>query len=967
MPLYKYLRLSKISTKKQLMSVRNLLIVTLFFAFTSRTIAQVSLDNSQFPSQQQWKKLATPNFDIIFPQENEQEAQRVANISELALKSNQKTLVAPKFFRIPIVLSNQTVISNGYVQSAPRKSEWFVTPPQDGFAGTNEWYNELALHEIRHMVQYMRHNVGFTKVASYLAGEFGSEIFSFFSTPTWFWEGDAVCSETALSESGRGRLPFFSRDYRALALEGKRYSFNKVALRSYRDFMPNHYYFGYYMTSFLRSKHGALTWDKVIDFSARHAYNGVYAFDKGVKLLNGGAGLRGVYHEMMDTLGARTRAQVKDLVLTPYTAISPTVSYRTSYINPVVTKDGRIIAGKNGMKDAFQLVLLGKGTEKHLTYLNTNDEYKLSVSDSNKIAWTEVQNSSRWGLQNYSVIAKYDLNTNKKTYLTTQSKYVAANISHDGKTIAAIEFLPNRKCQIHLLDAKNGAVLKQIPNVENTHLYNMAWSENDQEIAFCRVTNTKGVALAVYNLPKDTLQDVLPPSNEAISAPSFMGKYLLYQSAYSGIDNIYALDRTNQQRYQVTCSKLGATNPEVSRDSTTLFYSEFESTKGDRIVSTPLVPANWKPLIDTKVRFLNFHDPIVAQERGNILNDEIIPTKTYQTTPFSTVGTGLRFHSWGILPTGNGAEAFAQANDWFNTWSVRPNVSYNFNENRAGYGVDAEYSKLYPILSLSAGINNRAVQDTINRVPTLDTWQEQYAKVGIGLPFDFSQGNYSTKLTTKMTIGYSHINGKERLGTPTTIGNGNFIPITYRATFNNQHKSGSYSDFMPLFQQQINLNYTHTPIASDYKGEQFSIDGKLIFPGLAKQHRFGVSAAYESQPSGGYRFATNQLFPRGYEPIALNELYKISANYAFPIAYFDLGIDYALNFKALRANLFYDYGGGKATSNKKTYQYQSTGAEILTELNIMQLTFPITLGYRLNYLIPEKKLGLGDFIVGFGF
>ena len=47
---------------------------------------------------------------------------------------------------ITILLQNQGVISNGFVQLAPRRSEFYTTPPQ------NLDFNGLAIHELRHVV-----------------------------------------------------------------------------------------------------------------------------------------------------------------------------------------------------------------------------------------------------------------------------------------------------------------------------------------------------------------------------------------------------------------------------------------------------------------------------------------------------------------------------------------------------------------------------------------------------------------------------------------------------------------------------------------------------------------------------------------------------------------------------------------------------------------------------------------------
>ena len=51
-----------------------------------------------------------------------------------------------------IVLQNQGVIANGFVQLAPKKSEFYTTPPQQ--FDSQDWLNNLAVHELRHVAQF---------------------------------------------------------------------------------------------------------------------------------------------------------------------------------------------------------------------------------------------------------------------------------------------------------------------------------------------------------------------------------------------------------------------------------------------------------------------------------------------------------------------------------------------------------------------------------------------------------------------------------------------------------------------------------------------------------------------------------------------------------------------------------------------------------------------------------------------
>lgn len=101
-------------------------LVLCLLVLTSHTFAnvieapQVSADFAQNPGHIKWKYISTSHFEIIFPEEVESEAQRVAHLLEKAYPYVSKSLeVEPP--KIPLILQNQSVNSNGFVTLAPRR------------------------------------------------------------------------------------------------------------------------------------------------------------------------------------------------------------------------------------------------------------------------------------------------------------------------------------------------------------------------------------------------------------------------------------------------------------------------------------------------------------------------------------------------------------------------------------------------------------------------------------------------------------------------------------------------------------------------------------------------------------------------------------------------------------------------------------------------------------------------------
>jgi len=201
--------------------------MVLLLCWPCQSQVEIPLGSMQNPPGVMWQKIVTPHFRIIFPKDIEADARHVANTLEHIYLPDAKTLQRNAGVW-PLILHNQNTESNGFVTLAPRRSEWFNTPPQTGLIGVNPWYHVLAVHEFRHMVQFDATRTGLTKWLYYIMGDAGHLAGAFFSLPAWVWEGDATVNETLLTRGGRGRMPEFTMPIRTLLLNGKRYSYYKM-------------------------------------------------------------------------------------------------------------------------------------------------------------------------------------------------------------------------------------------------------------------------------------------------------------------------------------------------------------------------------------------------------------------------------------------------------------------------------------------------------------------------------------------------------------------------------------------------------------------------------------------------------------------------------------------------------------------------------------------------------------------
>ncbi len=238
------------------------------------------------PPSMKWKQMESSTARVIYPDNRKKDAHRVLQVMA---KMSQDSIggLGNQTRKIPIVLQTLPLVSNGYVGLAPWRSEFYMTPLQNGLElGSTNWTDNLAVHEYRHVHQFSNFRKGASKLLYLLAGQEGQSLANAASIPDWFFEGDAVYTETKYLEQGRGRLPYFFDSYHAIWNAEKKYSFQKLRNGSLKDVVPNHYQLGYMLVAHGYEKYGDEFWGKLTNDAAR--FKGlIYPFQKAIKRYTG--------------------------------------------------------------------------------------------------------------------------------------------------------------------------------------------------------------------------------------------------------------------------------------------------------------------------------------------------------------------------------------------------------------------------------------------------------------------------------------------------------------------------------------------------------------------------------------------------------------------------------------------------------------------------------------------------------
>lgn len=949
-----------------------------------------------------WYQINTPNFKIIYPKGFELQANRMANTME-HIRTPEANTMGTLPSKISIVLQNQSSISNAFVSITPRRSEFYTMPSQNyNFIGNNDWMNLIASHEYRHIVQFQHAKRGFNKLLYYLFGNNTLSVMSYVSVPPWFWEGDAVVTETAFTQSGRGRIPHFDLVFKTNLMEGRTFNYNKQFLRSYKHNIPDHYVLGYNMVSYLRQKTGNPDiWEKI---TAR-AWNAPFVpftFSSALKK-EAGMYVKDLYKEMAIDLQKKWKHQIDSLQLTPFEKVNPRSSKAyTDYLYPQELENGSVLAMKSGIGNIEELVVLANGKEKKVfTPGIINSSGMLSVTNS-RVVWNEYRYDPRWRVRTYSVIMGYDLGDRSKRVISKNSRYASAAISPDGYKVATVESTTEYKTRLVVLDYFSGAVLKEFGNPENDFVSMPRWDEKSQSI-YALSTNEKGKAIVKFDFASGNSSALTEYTQENVGYPVPFGEYVLFNSPRSGIDNIYAIHSTTGKRYQITNSKYGAYNPAVSKDGETIYYNE-QGRDGMDVVKTSVNPDAWTEVRNEFYEPSSSYQHLVEQENNPDLFKNV-PSEKFPTKKYSKAGHMFNPYGWGLYFNDDltQADIGISSQDVLSTTRLNAGYTFDINERTGAWNAGISYQGFYPIIDVNFSKGTRSVNEgdvQYRKVVGTDTttvvenltfdWKEKTIEMGLRLPLITTRSRFLGSLTMANYIGFTQVTEF----TNSIDGGGRLLPSNYPQYFFRNYADGgnlisnhfSMSGYRLLKQSRRDINSKWgqaffmdvygTPYQGDYSGSLFAFQGRLYFPGLARHHSLWGYGAYQKSDIADVRVSTqegldnytfrNQIpLPRGQSVSRFQNFYSASANYTLPIWYPDVNLGPLVNVQRVRANAFLDYGFGSSTVNQQAFSesYLSTGVEVKFDINVIRLLPQLDLGFRYSYGISPSTSRF-EFLLG---
>ncbi|MEO1515562.1 MAG: hypothetical protein AAFV95_11130 [Bacteroidota bacterium] len=957
-----------------------------FLLLSTSSLAQVPSNPIGLnPSSLKWKQINTDRLQVLFPEGLEEAGQYVANVVDY-LWEHDSPSVGEKGGKVTMVLLNQGVLSNGLVTVGPFRSEMYTTPPQ--FDCTSDWLFSLTVHEYQHVKQFVNARRGITGLTRYVLGSWSYGGLMATALPRWYFEGDAVHAETALTRSGRGRLPAFNMEYRAVRESGRKYGYEKAAAGSLKDFVPDWYAFGHNIISYGRQQYGEDLWAKVLNDAVR--YRGIfYPFSHSLKK-HTGVRAPDLYEASMQALDsfyqASPTAQTDQRFEIPHRSKQASLSH---YFNAQLLPDGNIIAEKRANHHLARFILIDP-ERKEKTLLQPGLvggvlDSRLSYA-ADKICWAERAFDIRWANRDYSIIKVYNLKTKKTHKISSQSRYFAPTLSPDGLQVVTVEVDKRGQSQLVILDATTGYVVRRLEN-PNSYFYSFpAWS-TDGEYILAVAKKAEMHRLQRIHIRDGQALDLSPAGPFQLSHPYAQGGRVYFSSAYTGTNNIFAVGIDGGDIQQVTDVAFGAFQPSASSDGSSLIYSAF-TADGYRLEHMAVNPDNWTLYVPPAMAENFPFASILTEDVTGSIADKI-GQKRFPTKRFRGISGIFRPHSFlpYLYPPVYGASILSD--DKFSTMSISASTFYNQNDDDWTFTGELTYAAFFPRIRLGAQQSERSTiqrnfslepdQQTLVLNPYVSIWQERRLNAGVTIPLNLSFGRFFNSLRLSADYQYIDIDDDEsRFDNPNNSRDTLFsrTPLTGNEdVFRPRFASGTtgaidlrlnllsiqrmaLQNIRPRLGLNFEARYRRLLDQGALNGDVLSLRADLWLPGFAANHSITLNGGYqEIDELDNYRFPNFFVYPRGFKASIRSKIRKVGINYALPLFYPDVAVGPFAFLKRVKLNVFADYA--EASSDYFQMQdFQSTGVELNVDFRALRLV-EVDCGVRVSR-ISNAAIGLNE-------
>lgn len=936
-------------------------VFTLVLTLSSLVFGQVTL--SQSSPEINWKEINTASFKIIYPDYIEHKAQYIYK-----LLNHYKKNVGQSFRLVPekftLIIRPEYSIPNGFVTLAPKRSEWYSNANITPNISSLEWYQTLAIHEYRHVIQFQNLKKNHMKIAYYLFGELGSSFVNFITQPKWFFEGDAVWAETKYTDGGRGRSPRFSARLKAMLIDSKPIQYDQLIGGNFVTKLPNHYVYGYYFTTRGYNKYGDDFWYNVTNKSTYSPLN-PFSFTTSFSHFSQipfDSFAENTFKDLAQAWKKETESQVALPRLTSNSNITKKMQYEQAYYPHY--EDGNIYYIYKNLDTHWQLKSFNTNTKKedtHFEFDTSPSLSKISIENENFI-YTQTTPGKRYAFISSTNLYKFNIKTQKKSQLTQKRRLYNPNLKFN--KIVATEFNNKNIWQMSFFDL-NGNDINQKRFDEKIPAESIWMTPQKLATIFSYPDGLK--TIEIYNIDEDTTRILLNKTRSNIYSLSFNGNQIYFESDYKGDVQIFSINIQNQNLKICTDEKVAAYNPMV-KDNSIAYIAE--RAEGRVLVQSKLLCKKMKPMA------LNGQGYLSLAKVNNYTNSSPIklsalPKKEQQASLHNEYKSAFNTHSWSFIGS-RGYQIGLQTQNDLGSISLSPTVGTNSSEKKPYANINISYAKYYPIFTL---FSEYAERETTYNSNLTDQWFESQTLLKTTLPLSWKNNLYVGQSSLSLDYG-SLKTSKRRVKKIHEVHNSQFdirgaeFKISYL-------KKRTVRQLAPSFGMKIESYYKDAS-SNNSKAQNTYLSSNnlsIYLPSLFTNQGFKMSYTKEERKNSAtaYRLLSpsalnpaNSIFSRGYDYTFTTAFEKTSANYHFPISYNTWKFRDYLYINMAWVNLFYDktkilnpnfyHDNGKLAKELNSFGY---------ELSFRTLFFrklPLDIGIRSSY-VENPNDTISDFFI----
>lgn len=944
--------------------IHHFCLVFCFFVFgvisPSPAYTQI-LEFDQNPPHLVWRQIQTENFQVIYPSEFEKKAQQLSRqLDSLMAWVNADLSTARRM--TPLILQNQSVISNGFVQLAPRRTEFITTPPAQG--ENLDWIQHLTIHELRHIGQ-------FDQLVGRFKAPFWEQLgLAFFGLhlPVWFYEGDAVRIESELSRGGRGRMPSWLMSYRWSVMNDRNYSYQKEFLGSYKDLTPGPYELGYLMVDKMYRDKGAEVVNRLLTEVSQNLLM-PYSFSRALKK-ESGMNTRAWHAATLEELQEKWQDEETDFI--DYAELLPIgkSKFPTDWLYPQRGEDGSVFVlrqsrafapeihhfeavRKKRLEKSSRVLRLGWQKEPHFSYA------------AGRIAWDELRSHPRYAKQSFSVIHLHDLESGRSRQLTRRTRLFTPTLSPDGRKIAAIQVGLDNQTSLLVLDAENGRELAAFPAPDGWMLQTPAFDSRGERLLAVAISE-QGSALV--ELVDGTYRPLTRWMAQQLERPVYFGEGVLFKAHLEGRDQIYLLQEGVIQA--LTQARHGAFNPSIGMGNQQMLFNFFED-RGLKVGQIDLANRDGKPVF-----------PLTGLNPGEDVQPEIklVPQAAgtskvkSDSKPYGGLSTLFNFHSlsfssgdfssFDVINPG----IFLLSDNLLNTLQTRLGYLYDGDVRAGEYRANISYQRFFPKLNM--GYRNRARTGTADSIGL--RWRENVVDLSVNIPLSWHR--YNHRYYVQWAAGTSLLNryGLE-LSQPHAEAEKRFVkqirfPIQTAINLGH-HVRSSALDLAPRWGQHLSISYRYLQNEVLNRGSvsrHWLFRATFYFPGIAPHHSTSIRVNYQ-RGSGIYAPLNEIPLVSGYDQLEPQSVRNtVLLAYRFPLAYPDWEIGSLAYVKRLRSGLFTDF---ENINRRQPFDRgpRTLGIELQADFHLLRFYLPqFTAGTKLIYA-PEANRFLMTYGISYSY